>query len=423
MADVFVSYASDDRERVAPLALALVEYGWSVWWDRQIHPGETFDEVIERELDAALAVICVWTVRGVASRWVRTEAAEGLARGRLVPVMVEEVRPPLAFRRIQAADLTDWEPHTDHAGFDELVAAVDALVRTGVAPQPAPSPPRDPLELALVGARERAGEGDWTGVIAVLGSLDASTAGRATDQPEVDQLLTLARHKRDAAELYDEAEVLYSERRWQAAVAKLDRVLELDPDDTLATDLMRRAQQHVDADRAEHIAHLHDRATSALAAREWPVAIARFQELLEYEPGHAEAGAGLARAEASAATEVTYRELQAQFDRKEWSAVAVGMAELVEKNRDFGDPADLLARAEARLAEDSRAEADEVIVEPPTEEAAPDDRDFEQRLCADRAARYRGHRGPGRDDPHADRQPRAAAGRSRSDRRRTAGPG
>ena len=32
MADIFISYAKEDRARIEPLAKALAEQGWSVWW-------------------------------------------------------------------------------------------------------------------------------------------------------------------------------------------------------------------------------------------------------------------------------------------------------------------------------------------------------------------------------------------------------
>jgi len=42
MSDIFLSYASEDRERVRPLAEALSRQGWDVWWDRDIPPGQTW---------------------------------------------------------------------------------------------------------------------------------------------------------------------------------------------------------------------------------------------------------------------------------------------------------------------------------------------------------------------------------------------
>ncbi len=61
MVDIFMSYASADPDRVADLADSPEAHGWSVWWDRQIPPGRTFDEVIEEAIDEARAVVCVWT--------------------------------------------------------------------------------------------------------------------------------------------------------------------------------------------------------------------------------------------------------------------------------------------------------------------------------------------------------------------------
>ena len=52
MSDIFISYASEDRDRVQSLARALKRKGWSVWWDRRIPIGRSFDEVIQEALDA-----------------------------------------------------------------------------------------------------------------------------------------------------------------------------------------------------------------------------------------------------------------------------------------------------------------------------------------------------------------------------------
>lgn len=54
MSDIFISYAHSDGARAQNLAKALEQHGWSVWWDPQIPPGKTFDEVIEKALNAAL---------------------------------------------------------------------------------------------------------------------------------------------------------------------------------------------------------------------------------------------------------------------------------------------------------------------------------------------------------------------------------
>ena len=77
MADVFISYARQDKTRVAPLVAAIEASGWSVWWDPEICPGQEFDRQIVAELKIATAVLVVWTPNSVESRWVRGEAREG----------------------------------------------------------------------------------------------------------------------------------------------------------------------------------------------------------------------------------------------------------------------------------------------------------------------------------------------------------
>ena len=110
MADIFISYSSSDRPKAKALAEAIEQQGWSVWWDRKIPFGKSFDQVIEQELDAARCVVVVWTNASIASDWVKTEAAEGARRHMLLPVFMDEVKIPLEFRRLQAANLTNWEP-------------------------------------------------------------------------------------------------------------------------------------------------------------------------------------------------------------------------------------------------------------------------------------------------------------------------
>ena len=107
--DVFISYAKGDRSRAAELASILETKGWSVWWDRDILPGRTFDDVIEEALTGARSVVVLWSAESVKSRWVRAEASAGAERDALVPVLIEPVTIPLEFRRVEAAKLTHWK--------------------------------------------------------------------------------------------------------------------------------------------------------------------------------------------------------------------------------------------------------------------------------------------------------------------------
>jgi formylglycine-generating enzyme required for sulfatase activity len=136
MSDIFISYSSKDRGKAKDIADALKQQGYSVWWDRSILPGESFDTVIEDALDAAKCVIVLWSRTSVSSKWVKTEASEGDRRGILIPVLIDDVKIPLAFRRIQAADLRDWEGKLPHPGFDNLLKAVAGILGRPLAVQP-----------------------------------------------------------------------------------------------------------------------------------------------------------------------------------------------------------------------------------------------------------------------------------------------
>jgi formylglycine-generating enzyme required for sulfatase activity len=139
MADVFISYAREDRHRAERLAHALEAAGCSVWWDREILPGHDFTTVIAAELAAARAVIVIWSAASIASRWVRDEAAEGLERNALVPVLFDGIEPPMGFRSIHAADLAGWEAG-DEAGFEQVKEAIAGLPAGAGPPEPVPPP-------------------------------------------------------------------------------------------------------------------------------------------------------------------------------------------------------------------------------------------------------------------------------------------
>lgn len=126
MADIFLSYASEDRNRVRPLAEALESRGFSVWWDRALGAGEDYSAVITRELQAARAVIVVWTQAAAASTFVRDEAGRARDERRLVPVLFDKVEIPLGFGAFQAEDFTAWNGRPEAAQIQILEEALRA---------------------------------------------------------------------------------------------------------------------------------------------------------------------------------------------------------------------------------------------------------------------------------------------------------
>src|SRR5574337_1356163 len=128
VADVFISYARADKARVAPLVAAIEARGWSVWWDPEITPGQEFDDQIDAEIDAAKAVLVVWTPTSVTSRWVRGEAREAAERGILVPVRFEQARLPMDVRAIHTTDLDNWREDPASPVVQECLHALAAMI-------------------------------------------------------------------------------------------------------------------------------------------------------------------------------------------------------------------------------------------------------------------------------------------------------
>jgi hypothetical protein len=126
--DIFISYSREDRAWVEQFARALSCRGWSVWWDRDIPTGRTFDTIIEQALETARCAIVVWSEHAVASKWVRSEAADALERMILLPVRIDNAKLPLEFRRIQTKSLSDWKEGRSHPEFDKLIEEIGVLL-------------------------------------------------------------------------------------------------------------------------------------------------------------------------------------------------------------------------------------------------------------------------------------------------------
>ena len=139
MASVFLSYDRDDTAKARPIAVALEKAGHSVWWDRHIKGGAQYSKEIETALEAAEAVVVLWSTNSVESAWVRDEAAEGRDSGRLVPVLLDDSAPPLGFRQVQAIPIAGWSGPC-------LARSVTrgGVARTCCAPARLAGPPRTP---------------------------------------------------------------------------------------------------------------------------------------------------------------------------------------------------------------------------------------------------------------------------------------
>ena len=121
MADIFISYSSEDRDLVAKLARDLEAHGLTVWWDFNLVGGQGFREQIHEQLTAAYAVIVIWSRASVASKWVLDEADEAARMKKLIPLRMPDLQVhdiPLGHRQAQTYLVMERE---------RIVAAIRAL--------------------------------------------------------------------------------------------------------------------------------------------------------------------------------------------------------------------------------------------------------------------------------------------------------
>lgn len=137
MADVFVSYSREDKARAAQVVSLLDGDGWDVFWDQETRAGTMWPKVLEQELDTARCLIALWTTTSIDSRWVRIEAYEALQADKLLPLLLDDVRPPLEFRQTQTFDLVGWNGDRTDPRVTHLLADLRALMH---APQDAQRP-------------------------------------------------------------------------------------------------------------------------------------------------------------------------------------------------------------------------------------------------------------------------------------------
>ena len=140
MADIFLSYSSNHRERAAELAATLGRFGWTIWWDRTLVVGDDYAREIERQLHGARCVIVLWSASAVGSQWVMDEANVAKTRGVYLPVCLDAAEPPLGLRGAQRANLADWDGSPDDAEFQRLIGGIRRHLNQQPGPAPAPTP-------------------------------------------------------------------------------------------------------------------------------------------------------------------------------------------------------------------------------------------------------------------------------------------
>lgn len=150
LADIFLSYARPDLEVARGVAEDLEKEGFSVFFDQHIGVGESWDALIEEEIEAAKCVIVLWSPTSRGREWVRNEARFGKQKGILRPAYIEACALPLEFNGTQTANLEKRAAgDLQHLEWRRLIESVGELAKPEIVVQadsPAKTASANPLE-------------------------------------------------------------------------------------------------------------------------------------------------------------------------------------------------------------------------------------------------------------------------------------
>lgn len=118
MADVFLSYKSEDRQLANHVRSTLLSWGYTVWWDQDLRAGEQYLLSIKKELESARAIVVLLTTRAIAppnpdkpDSFVIAEASWGQHKKPLIPIIVPPVEAEQLPPPFNSLVTLDWADH------------------------------------------------------------------------------------------------------------------------------------------------------------------------------------------------------------------------------------------------------------------------------------------------------------------------
>ena len=124
MSNIFISYKREQRDWVRKLVTLLESYGLTVWWDPKIEVGEEYFKVINKIIADVDCIVVIWSHDSVNSPWVISEASVGMERNNMIPILLEDVSPPIPFNILQSANLVNWNGEKEHDGIEHLLTSI-----------------------------------------------------------------------------------------------------------------------------------------------------------------------------------------------------------------------------------------------------------------------------------------------------------
>jgi peptidoglycan hydrolase-like protein with peptidoglycan-binding domain len=123
MTDIYIAYAREDRERIRPLAEMLQFEGWDVWWDPS-EPTLDSSAALDQKLGTAGAILVVWSGYSRGSEHVRSEAATGLYKNKLIQARIDTASPPRPFDQVEVVNLAGWRGEREDPEWRRVVQSI-----------------------------------------------------------------------------------------------------------------------------------------------------------------------------------------------------------------------------------------------------------------------------------------------------------
>jgi hypothetical protein len=140
MADVFISFSSEDAERVEGIHSRLIERGIDVWWMRDVLPGDSPVSAVSRELASSQRVMLAWSRHAEQSPYVEGEMMYAFGKRKLLPVRIEKWSWPALMSSVQYVDMTPSDNEAE--AWRQIDAQLQQKAQDLHAPQPRIAAPR-----------------------------------------------------------------------------------------------------------------------------------------------------------------------------------------------------------------------------------------------------------------------------------------
>jgi hypothetical protein len=133
MTDVYVAYARQDRDRLRVVGELLRAEGWDSWMD-PAEPKPDLSPIADLKLGWSKAVLVLWSDSARRSEYVRSEAATGLYKNKLIQARIDGEAPPRPFDELDAVDLSRWNGDPEDPNWRRLTAMLRSCAGDPVKP-------------------------------------------------------------------------------------------------------------------------------------------------------------------------------------------------------------------------------------------------------------------------------------------------